>query len=130
MNKRIFLSLLYCFMIGGLLLVGCTSLNSYEIPGSPVESTIPSISISSVDQGISVSINAVNFPPDTKLTAYVNLVGTEGVDGVVVGTKKSGSTGSLSKTFEIPSEFKNENQLVIRLEGGAGYWAYNTFNNK
>ena len=117
-------------LFAGLMLVGCSSLTSAEITDLPQADPVPFISILSVDPGISVSFEAGNFPLKTSLTVFIDLVGSEGVDGVVVGTKKTDSTGSIQSQFEIPSEFKNASQLVIRLEGGSGYWAYNTFTNR
>jgi hypothetical protein len=61
---------------------------------------------------------------------FIGQPGAQGTDGVVVGTTNSGSSGNFTATYNIPSELAGESQLVIRVEGGAGYWAYHTFNNR
>ena len=71
-----------------------------------------------------------NFPADTDLDALIGLPGSEGADGDAVGSTKSDSNGDVSATFTIPEKFHGEPSLVIRLEGGSGYHAYNTFSNQ
>ncbi|MEA3441751.1 MAG: hypothetical protein U9R58_15860 [Chloroflexota bacterium] len=135
MSKKPLLIILSVMMITALILVGCSCGSSSggsggeTAPGEPSGGADPSISIKSVNPGESVTIEWVNFPTDTELTAKINYVGTEGVNGTVVGTVNSSSTGSGEATFNIPAELAGESQLVIRLEGGAGYWAYHTFIN-
>lgn len=134
MSKRMLLTILSILLVGCLFIVGCGSPSGGtpegESPDAPSGGADPSISIKSVEPGVSVTIEANNFPSDTELMARINKAGTEGKDGVVVGTTNSGSTGSFAATYNIPAEMADESQLVIRLEGGAGYWAYHAFNNK
>ena len=136
MSKKMFLTILSLLLVGGLLSVGCSCSSSSGEPGegnspdAPAGGADPSVSIISVDPGVSVSIKAKDFPADTELTALINKANTEGKDGVVVGTTNSGSTGGFAAVYNIPLNLADESQLVIRLEGGAGYWAYHTFNNR
>ena len=56
--------------------------------------------------------------------------GTKGVGGVLVTTTNSGSGGTLTLTYNIPSSLYGLYQIAIRLESPtSGYFAYNWFFN-
>jgi len=136
MSKKIILLILSLIFVG-VILTACSSSSGGDqppgegdAPGAPSGGADPSISIESVDPGESVTVEGADFPPDTELTVFIGQPGAQGTDGVVVGTTNSGSSGNFTATYNIPSELAGESQLVIRIEGGAGYWAYHTFNNR
>jgi len=92
--------------------------------------TIPTITIQGVTEGEEVTITTNNFPADKEFTARMGLLGTKGVDGIVVGSVNSGDGGSLQFTFDIPEELQSEDAIAIRLDSTTGgYYSYNWFYN-
>ena len=92
--------------------------------------TIPTITIQGVTEGEEVTIITNNFPADKEFTARMGLLGTKGVDGIVVGSVNSGDGGSLQFTFDIPEELQSEDAIAIRLDSTTGgYYSYNWFYN-
>jgi hypothetical protein len=60
----------------------------------------------------------------------MGLMGTRGAGGYIVDTYNSGSGGSFTATYAIPSQLYNNRQISIRLESpSSGYFAYNWFWN-
>ena len=94
-------------------------------------SGIPTFSIVSVVKDKTVTIRTYNFPAHDSFKVLMNYKGTRGVNGVVVETITSGSGGSFTTTFNIPSKMKGEYQIAIRLQStsSSGYYAYNWFYN-
>ena len=94
-------------------------------------SGIPTFSITSVVRNTSVTILTNNFPKNDKFDVLMNTMGTQGINGIMVGTMNSGDGGAFSATFTIPTELKGLNQISIRLQSntGTGYYAYNWFYN-
>lgn len=99
--------------------------------GTAASSTlaIPTISITSVQEGESVTIQTHNFPANQTFTVRMNKMGTLGAGGTVVGTLESGAGGSLSATYNIPDSLKGDAQVAIRLDSPQGYYSYNWFYN-
>lgn len=96
-------------------------------------SVIPTFSILSVQKKVSVTIKTYNLPPGDSFDVLMGKMGTKGVNGIKVDTLNSGSGGSLTATFNIPSALASNYQIAIRLQSntGSGYYAYNWFyNNK
>ncbi|MDY6845818.1 MAG: hypothetical protein SVP52_01620 [Chloroflexota bacterium] len=92
--------------------------------------TIPTIGIQGVTEGEIVTIETQNFPANKDFVARMGLLGTQGIDGIVVGTINSGDGGSLKFTFDIPSELQAEDAIAIRLDSTTGgYYSYNWFYN-
>ncbi len=93
--------------------------------------TVPVIGILSVVRDVSVTIRTANFPANTDFTATMGSMGTQGINGIVVGSVNSGSGGSLDTTFPIPAELKGSYQISIRLQspGAFPYYSYNWFYN-
>lgn len=91
----------------------------------------PTFSIVSVVKDKSVTIRTNNFPANDNFKILMNYMGTRGINGIKVGSISSGSGGSFSATFNIPSKLKGEYQISIRLQSttGSGYYAYNWFYN-
>lgn len=92
-------------------------------------SGIPTFSIVSVEEDSKVSIKTNNFPKDMDFKVTMGLYGTKGVGGTTITTTNSGSGGSLSLTYDIPSGLKGLDRIAIRLDTGAGFYAYNWFWN-
>jgi hypothetical protein len=76
-----------------------------------------------------VTISAKNFPADQTFTVRMGAYGTKGVNGVVVGTKETGSGGSFEATFDIPESLKGSQRIAIRMDSPQGFYAYNWFWN-
>ena len=94
-------------------------------------SVIPLIEILSVSQDVSVDIRAHNFPANIDFTATMGPMGTQGVNGIVVGNGNSGNGGSFDISFNIPQELIGSRQISIRLQspGSFPYYSYNWFFN-
>jgi hypothetical protein len=91
--------------------------------------TIPTFTITAVDEDTSVTISAVNFPPSDTFTVKMGAYGTLGIGGTVVGSQNSG-TGSFSATYSIPASLVGSNKIAIRLQSPtSGYYSYNWFWN-
>ena len=92
--------------------------------------TVPTISIQAVTKDEKVTIVTHNFPAGKEFRARMGLIGTKGIDGILVGTVDSKKGGSLKFTFEIPETLKSEDQIAIRLDSTTGgYYSYNWFTN-
>lgn len=94
-------------------------------------STTSTIQIINVVVDNSVTVRTSNFPANTTFTATMGPMGTQGINGYVVGTLNSASGGSMDATFSIPSQLKGAYQISIRLQSGGmfPYFAYNWFFN-
>ncbi len=99
---------------------------------SPTSWVIPTFSIVSVVPGTSVTIRTYNFPAHDTFKVLMGHMGTRGVNGTRVDTISSGSGGSFTATYNIPSGLQGLYQIAIRLQSttGSGYFAYNWFYNK
>jgi hypothetical protein len=99
-------------------------------PLPPTPGLTPTISISSVSPDNTVTIQTYNYPANDTFNVLMGAFGTRGVGGTKVDTFDTGSGGSFSKTFTIPSGLKGLAQIAIRLESPtSGYFSYNWFNN-
>ncbi|WP_420629409.1 hypothetical protein [Candidatus Leptofilum sp.] len=90
---------------------------------------IPTISISSVQRGDSVTFQTHNYPAGQTFTVRMGKMGTRGVGGTVVGTLESGAGGSMTASFDIPEGLKDDHQIAIRLDSNLGYYSFNWFYN-
>jgi hypothetical protein len=106
---------------------------SAPAPGiaSPTSWVVPTFSIVSVATDTSVTIRTYNFPANDTFKVLMGYMGTRGANGTRVDTISSGSGGSFTATFNIPSGLKGLYQIAIRLQStsGSGYFAYNWFYN-
>lgn len=98
---------------------------------SPNSWVVPTFSIVSVVTDTSVTIRTYNFPANDTFKVLMGYMGTRGVNGTKVDTISSGSGGSFTATFNIPSGLQGLYQIAIRLQStsGSGYYAYNWFYN-
>lgn len=90
---------------------------------------VPTISITSVQRGDSVTFQTYNYPAGQTFTVRMGKMGTAGVGGIVVGTLDSGAGGSMSANFKIPEALKDDYQVAIRLDSNLGYYSFNWFYN-
>jgi hypothetical protein len=90
----------------------------------------PTFSIVTVVQDKTISIQGVNFPANDTFDVLMGAYGTQGIDGINVGSTNTGSGGALSATYNIPSSLIGATQIAIRLQSPtSGYFAYNWFWN-
>ena len=93
-------------------------------------SGIPTFSITGVVSDDSVTINTNNFPANYEFKVLMGKMGTKGIGGIQVTTINSGSGGTFTKTFDVPSELAGLSQIAIRLESTTGgFYAFNWFYN-
>jgi hypothetical protein len=89
------------------------------------------LTILSVVKGENVTIRLSGMPANKEFRVLMGKIGTQAVDGTNVGTGKTGSDGSFSKTFPIPASLARESKIAIRAEATdkTGWYAYNWFTN-
>lgn len=99
--------------------------------GIPGYTGVPTFNIVSVEAGKTVTIETNNFPPNQAFTVTMGPMGSQGVNGTVVGTLNSGVGGTLKATFNIPAQYASAYQVAIRAQTAhaAPYFAYNWFYN-
>lgn len=92
--------------------------------------TVPTFTVQGVTEGEKVTVKTNNFPANKEFVARMGLLGTKGIDGIIVGSVDSGDGGSLVFAFEIPEELETEDAIAIRLDSTTGgYYSYNWFYN-
>ncbi len=90
----------------------------------------PTFDIVSVKPDESVTIKAVNLPPNQTFTVRMGKIGTRAIGGIEVGQFTSGSGGTQTLTYNIPAALKGLRQISIRMDSKpGGYYAYNWFYN-
>lgn len=91
----------------------------------------PTFRIAQVKTDESVTIETTNFPANQTFTVTMGRAGTQGVNGITVGTLNSGTDGTVSATFNIPAELKGLSEIAIRTQTSHAvpYYAYNWFYN-
>ncbi len=93
-------------------------------------SAIPTFSIVSVVEDSQVTIKTYNFPKDMDFKVTMGKYGTKGIGGILVTTTSSGEGGSLTLTYDVPTDLKGLDRIAIRLEATGGvYYAFNWFWN-
>jgi len=110
------------------LIVVCLSIPAFN--NAVHAATVPTISIIGVTEGEKVALKTNNFPANKDFEARMGLIGTKGVNGILVGTFNSGAGGSMLINLMIPAALESENLIAVRLESTTGsYYAYNWFTN-
>lgn len=91
----------------------------------------PTFAIQSVTPGVSVTIQAVNFPARTAYDAYMGPEASQAADGLLVGSITSGPGGAFTATFRIPAGLAKEYKIGLRLQAASspGVYVYNWFYN-
>lgn len=92
----------------------------------------PTFAIQSVTPGVSVTIQATNFPARTAYDVYMGPEATKAVDGKLAGSITSGPGGTFTATFRIPPELAHEYQIGLRLQAASApdIFVYNWFYNQ
>jgi hypothetical protein len=99
-------------------------------PAPPAAVVYPTFSIVAVVKDQSVTISGQNFPANDTFTVLMGPYGSKGIGGTNVGYTDTGSGGSLSATYTIPSSLAGSTKIAIRLQSStSGYFAYNWFWN-
>ncbi len=120
MKVRIFPFAIVMALLVGLLAVPLVNVQAF---------TIPTFSIVSVDQDVSVTIKTANFPANQTFTVRMGVIGTKGIGGTVVGTTDSGAGGSFTATYDIPLSLQGARQIAIRMDSPQGFFSFNWFVN-
>jgi len=77
-----------------------------------------------------VTITTHNFPAGLNFAVLMGPYGTQGINGIKVGTLKSGKGGTITATYPIPASLKGSYRIAIRAQNYySGYYAYNWFYN-
>jgi len=91
---------------------------------------IPTISIQGVTKDEIVTVVTHDFPANKEFVARMGLIGTKGVNGILVGKVDSKTGGSLKFSFNIPAALHSQGSISIRLDStSGGYYSYNWFTN-
>lgn len=91
----------------------------------------PTIRITDVNQDRNLTITGANFPPNDTLNVFLNYNGTQGIDGILVGSSMTDASGELTDIYVIPAYLYGQTIIAIRLESPtSGYYAYNWFLNE
>jgi len=118
------------FIFSFIILTLLTFLTLLSINENAHAETIPTITILGVTEDIKVTFQTHNFPANKVFEVRMGLIGTKGVDGILVGTLDSGVGGSLKFTCAIPADLHDKSNIAIRLESTTGgYYTYNWFSN-
>jgi hypothetical protein len=114
-----------------ILVLFCAALPPVTSRAAPLAGVIPTLTAISVVPDVSVTILTFNFPAHDTFEVLMGPIGTRGVNGIRVATLNSGSGGSFTATFTIPTALQGYYQIAIRLQStsGSGYFAYNWFYN-
>jgi hypothetical protein len=115
------------------IIVTIIALIAFVIPASAstsASSTFPYFTILEVVKDQTVTIQAYNFPANDSFRVTMGPYGSYGINGVVVGFSDTGSGGSFTATYTIPSTLVGSAKIAIRLQSPtSGYYAYNWFWN-
>jgi hypothetical protein len=100
-------------------------------PQPPVYTGIPTFRIVGVTKDTSVAIETNNYPAGQTFTVTMGKFGTQGVNGIVVGTLNSGAGGTLTASYTIPDSLKGLDRIAIRAQTAHAnpYYSYNWFYN-
>jgi hypothetical protein len=115
------------------ILLTLLALGAFIIPVSASNSSsqsIPYFNILEVVKDTTVTIQAFNFPANDSFRVTMGPYGSYGLNGVVVGFTDTGTGGSFTVTYSIPSTLAGSERIAIRLQSPtSGYFAYNWFWN-
>lgn len=106
-------------------------------PGTPAPTTtpvpgvtFPTFSILSVARDQTVTIRTQNLPPNDTFNVRMGAMGTRGIGGTLVSVTPSGTGGTQTFTYTIPSQFHGAQRIAIRMESPtSGFFAFNWFWN-
>ncbi|HEX9018183.1 MAG TPA: hypothetical protein VF806_03295 [Anaerolineaceae bacterium] len=91
---------------------------------------IPTFTITAVSANNTVTIKTANFPANDTFNVTMGAFGTRGIGGTSAGTFSSGTGGTQTATFTIPSNLHGLQRIAIRLQSPtSGFFSYNWFWN-
>jgi LysM repeat protein len=109
---------------------GSTGKYTYNTPCGYQYCGVPMIYIDSVVRNSTVTFHTYNFPAGLTFDVLMGPMGSHGVNGYSAGSFNSGSGGTLTLTFAIPTEMHGASKIAIRVQNtSSGYYAYNWFYN-
>jgi hypothetical protein len=93
---------------------------------------IPTIEITAVEQGKSVTFVTKNYPANQVFTVTMGQFGTKGVGGAVAGSFNSGAGGSMTVSMPIPAGLSGLDRITVRAQSNQlfPYYSYNWFYNQ
>ena len=99
--------------------------------GSSIFTGIPVMNITRVVRNQSVTFQTHNYPPNQTFNVTMGPMGTQGINGIQVGSFNSGQGGSFEVTMPIPNEYAGWYQISIRAQTAHAYpySSYNWFYN-
>lgn len=125
------------FLFTLLILVVLIAGSGMTVLQSPLALARPQVTVTQVIRNRSVDFSAQNFRSNENVEVLIGIYGTHGVDGIKVGSFRTTQTGTLRATVSIPSAFRGEGRLDLRVQrrGYNGvnqldYYAYTTFRNR
>lgn len=125
------------FMFSLLIVLTLIAGSGMTVLQSPLALIRPQVTVTHVVRNRSVDFSAQNFRADESVEVLIGAYGTHGVNGIKVGTFRTSHTGRLSATVSIPSVFRGETRLDLRVQrrGYDGvhqldYYAYTSFRNR
>ncbi len=97
----------------------------------PPVTVLPTFTVCAVAQNQTVTIRTKDFPPNQTFNVTMGPFGTQGIGGHNVGTINSGVGGTLTATFNIPSQLAGASRIAIRTQTpqASPFFAYNWFFN-
>jgi hypothetical protein len=99
-------------------------------PATSGYSGFPTFTIVAVVKDNTVTIKGTNFPLNDSFNVLMGAYGTRGIGGIKVGSTDTGTGGSFTASYNIPSSLVGATQIAIRLQSpNSGYFAYNWFWN-
>ena len=98
---------------------------------TPGYTGVPTFQIVDVLRDDSVTVETNNYPSGQVFNVTMGPFGTQGIDGITVGTFEAGLDNDLSATYDIPTELFGQSRIAIRMQtsGANPYFAYNWFYN-
>jgi hypothetical protein len=95
--------------------------------------SFPFLTVIEVVRDEEVTIRFTNLPAGVTYDVLMGKIGTKGEDGILVGTVRSQSGGTVVKSFPIPSALRGDSTIAVRMEApsrGPNAYAYNWFRNQ
>ncbi|MCB9136480.1 MAG: LysM peptidoglycan-binding domain-containing protein [Anaerolineales bacterium] len=105
------------------------NLTSNGNPGGIGSPTL-TLTVISVKEGKTVKIQASNLLPDVTYEVMMGKTGTEGIDGILVGTINNAKGGTTTVTFDIPADLAGRSKIDLRVANNPyDLTAFVTFQN-
>ncbi len=98
---------------------------------TPGYTGIPTFRVVDVARDDSVTVETNNFPMGQNFNVTMGPFGTQGIDGITVGTFEIALASDLTATYNIPPELIGQSRIAVRMQTSDAnpYFAYNWFYN-